>query len=285
MTIRTAVLEARLICGDEGLADDARRALRRRGRQGHRAGVHRRQARRARPAPPPGQGASRYLVEPNVKDGKGGLRDLHSSCSGSPSTSTASTAATSWSSSASSRASEIALFRKAEDFLWAVRCHLHFLTGRAEERLSFDLQREMAVRLGYTEPSRPPGRRALHEALLPGRQGRRRPDAHLLRGAGGAPRQGAAGPEPLARAPRPPPPAQDPRHRPISSSTTTASTSPTTRSFERDPVNLIRIFQLADRHELAVPSRRDAAGHALASADRRGRCATTRRRTGCSSRS
>ncbi|HJY76141.1 MAG TPA: [protein-PII] uridylyltransferase, partial [Burkholderiales bacterium] len=37
------------------------------------------------------------------------------------------------------------------DFLWAVRCHMHFLTGRAEERLSFDIQREIAVRLGYTE--------------------------------------------------------------------------------------------------------------------------------------
>ena len=39
---------------------------------------------------------------------------------------------------------------RAEDFLWAVRCHMHFVTGRAEERLSFDIQREIAVRLGYT---------------------------------------------------------------------------------------------------------------------------------------
>src|SRR5262249_61866157 len=47
-------------------------------------------------------------------------------------------------------------FRRCGDFLWAVRCHMHFLTGRAEERLSFDIQREIAVRLGYTEH---PGRR------------------------------------------------------------------------------------------------------------------------------
>jgi [protein-PII] uridylyltransferase len=33
--------------------------------------------------------------------------------------------------------------------LWAVRCHLHFLAGRAEERISFDLQPELARRLGY----------------------------------------------------------------------------------------------------------------------------------------
>src|SRR5918912_1007623 len=42
-------------------------------------------------------------------------------------------------------------FRRCGDFLWAVRCNMHFLTGRAEERLSFDIQREIAVRLGYTE--------------------------------------------------------------------------------------------------------------------------------------
>jgi UTP:GlnB (protein PII) uridylyltransferase len=45
---------------------------------------------------------------------------------------------------------EYKMFRRAEDFLWAVRCHMHFVTGRAEERLSFDIQREIAVRLGYT---------------------------------------------------------------------------------------------------------------------------------------
>ena len=45
---------------------------------------------------------------------------------------------------------EYGQFPKAEDFLWAVRCHLHFLTGKAEERLPFDIQREIAERLGYT---------------------------------------------------------------------------------------------------------------------------------------
>jgi [protein-PII] uridylyltransferase len=45
---------------------------------------------------------------------------------------------------------EYRTFRRCADFLWSVRCNLHFVTGRAEERLSFDLQREVAVRLGYT---------------------------------------------------------------------------------------------------------------------------------------
>src|SRR5690606_39287450 len=41
------------------------------------------------------------------------------------------------------------VFEKAENFLWAVRCHLHFMTGRAEEKLHFDLQPELAQRLGF----------------------------------------------------------------------------------------------------------------------------------------
>ena len=41
-------------------------------------------------------------------------------------------------------------FRRALRFLWTVRCHLHFITGRGEERLTFDLQPEMAKRMGYS---------------------------------------------------------------------------------------------------------------------------------------
>src|SRR5678815_1403259 len=44
------------------------------------------------------------------------------------------------------------------DSLWTVRCHLHYLTGRAEERLSFDVQPELAKRIGYTDPN-------LHKAV------------------------------------------------------------------------------------------------------------------------
>ncbi len=47
-------------------------------------------------------------------------------------------------------AQEYRTFRRCADFLWSVRCNLHFFAGRAEERLSFDMQREIAVRLGYT---------------------------------------------------------------------------------------------------------------------------------------
>ena len=94
-------------------------------------------------------GESRYLVEPNIKDGKGGLRDLQTLF---------------WIGKYFYRVrsgdelaqkgvftrDEYNQFLKAEDFLWAVRCHMHFLTGKAEERLHFDIQREIAERLGYT---------------------------------------------------------------------------------------------------------------------------------------
>ncbi len=46
---------------------------------------------------------------------------------------------------------EYAVFIRSARFLWTVRCHLHYVTGRAEERLSFDLQPEIAARMGYRD--------------------------------------------------------------------------------------------------------------------------------------
>ncbi|WCS28231.1 [protein-PII] uridylyltransferase [Methylobacterium sp. NMS14P] len=93
-------------------------------------------------------GTSRYLVEPNVKDGKGGLRDLNTLF---------------WIAKYTYRVrdqaelvsaglftpEEYALFERCEEFLWRVRCHMHFATKRAEERLSFGLQPRIAERFGY----------------------------------------------------------------------------------------------------------------------------------------
>lgn len=148
MTIRTAVLEARFLFGDRALFDDLQarfdaQVLRNTAQQFVTAKLAEREERHRR------AGQSRYLVEPNVKDGKGGLRDLHTLF---------------WIAKYVYRVrepielikcgvfdkQEYQLFRRCEDFLWSVRCHMHFLTGRAEERLSFDIQREIAQRLGYT---------------------------------------------------------------------------------------------------------------------------------------
>ena len=149
MTIRTAILEARFLLGDQQLFDELvkrfdNEVVRNTATEFVAAKLGEREDRVRR------SGQSRYLVEPNVKDGKGGLRDLHTLF---------------WIAKYVYRVrepdelikrgvfdkQEYQLFRRCEDFLWSVRCHMHFVTGRAEERLSFDIQREIAVRLGYTE--------------------------------------------------------------------------------------------------------------------------------------
>src|SRR5580765_8915167 len=149
MTIRTAILEARFLFGDRKLFDELatrfdKDIVRNTAPQFVAAKLAEREDRVRR------SGQSRYLVEPNVKDGKGGLRDLHTLF---------------WIAKYVYRVrepdelikrgvfdkQEYQLFRRCEDFLWSVRCHMHSLMGRAEERLSFDIQREIAVRLGYTE--------------------------------------------------------------------------------------------------------------------------------------
>ncbi|MGH7879951.1 MAG: nucleotidyltransferase domain-containing protein, partial [Candidatus Binataceae bacterium] len=144
MTIRTAILEARFLLGDKHLFDELQRrfddeVVRNTAPQFVAAKLAEREVRIRR------AGQSRYLVEPNVKDGKGGLRDLHTLF---------------WIAKYVYRVrepdelikrgvfdkQEYLLFRRCEDFLWSVRCHMHFVTGHAEERLSFDIQREIAVR-------------------------------------------------------------------------------------------------------------------------------------------
>jgi [protein-PII] uridylyltransferase len=148
ITIRTTILEARHVCGDADLfAELVERfdleVVKDTGAEFIEAKLAERDARHAR------AGESRYLVEPNVKDGKGGLRDLQTLFWIGKYFYRVETGEELVEAEVFDR-SEYRLFRKCEDFLWAVRCHLHFLTGRAEERLSFDLQREMAQRLGYT---------------------------------------------------------------------------------------------------------------------------------------
>jgi [protein-PII] uridylyltransferase len=147
MTIRTALLEARYILGDAALFDDLqtrfdKNVLAKTAREFVAAKMEERETRIAR------AGASRYLVEPNVKEGKGGLRDLNTLF---------------WIAKYAYRvqngealveaglftAREFRLFCRCEEFLWRVRCELHVVSGRAEERLSFDYQRVIAARLGY----------------------------------------------------------------------------------------------------------------------------------------
>src|SRR6185295_13880956 len=249
MTIRTAVLEARYLLGDRKLYDELMARFDKELVQGTAAefvaaklGEREERHRRA--------GQSRYLVEPNVKDGKGGLRDLHTLY---------------WIAKYVYRVrereeliekgvydrTEYRRFRRCGDFLWAVRCHMHFVTGRAEERLSFDIQREIAVRLGYTEH---PGLRDVerfmkHYFLIAKDVG----DLTAILCAKLEDSQAKAMPV-LSRL-------MDkfrPRSRRSLSETDdfvvdyNRITLADPQTFRRDPVNLIRIFHLAQKYNLAL---------------------------------
>ncbi len=151
MTIRTALLDARLVLGDEALFADFERRFRKDVLEGNArpfidAKLEEQNARHAR------AGASRYLVEPNIKDGKGGLRDLHT-LHWLAKHLYPDKAEEEFVEAGVFTPSEYRSFLRCESFLWSVRCHLHFLTGRPEERLSFDLQQQMAERLGYRSHS------------------------------------------------------------------------------------------------------------------------------------
>jgi [protein-PII] uridylyltransferase len=155
-TIRTAMLELRFITGQADLASELESRLWSElysgtEKQFIEAKLAERQSRHTR------QGGQRYMVEPNVKEGKGGLRDLQSLywiakyVHGVSNTSQLVDLGV-------FEAEEYALFRKAGDFLWAVRCHLHLIADRAMDQLNFDMQVEVAERMGYRDRA---GRRAV----------------------------------------------------------------------------------------------------------------------------
>ena len=149
MTIRTSLLDARLIHGDPRLYAEfetrfANDVVRGTSRAFIAAKMEERTARHTK------AGQSRYRVEPNIKDGKGGLRDLHTlhwlvkHIHGDDVGPRAIEAGL-------FTAEEVDTFRRCEDFLWTVRCFVHVLTGRAEERLTFDIQPQLAAALGYQD--------------------------------------------------------------------------------------------------------------------------------------
>ena len=155
-TIRTALLENRYLAGDAALHAALNTTLREKLFNGtERAFIEAKLAEREERHRKPGN--QRFMVEPNVKEGKGGLRDLQSLF---------------WIAKYIYRVDDIAelvrrnvfaeeeyaTFTKAHDFLWAVRAHLHLVNGRPNDLLTFDMQVEVATRLGYLDIS---GRRAV----------------------------------------------------------------------------------------------------------------------------
>ncbi len=150
-TIRTSLLDARLVSGSEDLfttfSDRLEKELLGKNQAEFvKAKLEERDRRHER------MGDTRYVLEPNIKDGKGGLRDLQTLF---------------WIAKAIYRVKNMAelmklgvfekndgqRFMKARDFLWSVRTHLHYVAGRPEETLSFNVQGELAKRMGYRNSS------------------------------------------------------------------------------------------------------------------------------------
>jgi len=160
LTIRTALLESRYVWGDDALYEHVSERFQREvvaetGRAFVTEKLAERELRHQR------MGDSRYVVEPNLKEGKGGLRDLHTLF---------------WIGKYAYQVrsvpelvekglltpAEYRQFQRAENFLWAVRCHLHIAAGRAEDRLTFDAQREVAMRMRYADR---PGRTGIERFM------------------------------------------------------------------------------------------------------------------------
>jgi [protein-PII] uridylyltransferase len=160
ITIRTSLLEMRFLCGTEPVGADLQDALRKQlfdGTVGEfiEAKLDERSTRHRK------QGGQRYMLEPNVKEGKGGLRDLQTLY---------------WIAKYEHgvdridelvdrgvfRPEEFAAFDAAERFLWAIRCHLHLIADRAQDQMTFDNQVQVAARMGYEDHS---GRRAVEHFM------------------------------------------------------------------------------------------------------------------------
>jgi [protein-PII] uridylyltransferase len=149
ITIRTAILEARYLWGDQKLYEELRKKFWTEVAVGNgqdfvEAKLAERRERHQR------QGASRYLVEPNIKEGKGGLRDLQTLYWIGKYLYHVDDAAQLVNHNVFTK-EEYKTFQKAEAFLWDVRVRLHYFVGRAEERLSFDAQPELAKALNFTD--------------------------------------------------------------------------------------------------------------------------------------
>jgi len=159
-TIRTALLEQRFLFGQESLSRELDsvlwdRLFSKTASEFIEAKLVERDVRHEK------QGGQRYMVEPNVKEGKGGLRDLQSLYWIAKYIYRTPRAADLVSAGVFTR-EEFAGFVEAENFLWAVRCHLHLIAGRVTDRLTFDMQVEVARRLGYADGG---GRRAVEHFM------------------------------------------------------------------------------------------------------------------------
>lgn len=148
LKIKTALIDARFVCGDRPLADEFERALERDIKPRATAKFFREKLNESE-SRHHDFGDSVYLLEPQLKEGQGGLRDLHTAL---------------WIAKIKFKvsslrelavkgvmnAAELAEIEQARDFLFRVRNSMHFLTRSHQDQLTFELQEEVAANLGYT---------------------------------------------------------------------------------------------------------------------------------------
>jgi [protein-PII] uridylyltransferase len=243
ITIRTALLEARFLWGDQTIFDEMRKnfwadATSGSGQDFVEAKLAERDHRHLQ------QGESRYLVEPNIKEGKGGLRDLQTLY---------------WIGKYVYRTDDTTdlidkiytreehqTFQQADAFFWDVRVQLHYLVGRAEERLSFDAQPDLASRMGFAGET---PRRAVEKFMR----------AYFLvaKDVGDLTRIFCAALEEQNRKPKPSlrrllPGFLKPRTGNDDFFVENGRLNAAANAFRNDPINLIRIFHIADDKRVDV---------------------------------
>jgi [protein-PII] uridylyltransferase len=146
---RTSLMESRLIAGDETLFNDYLGTMRSRvfyrnvpsfitSKLSERAAVRQR------------FGGSIYMREPNIKEGLGGLRDIHTAL---------------WVAFVKFRISnfdglvsagvitqdQFSIFIRSRDFLWRLRNEIHYASERKNDHFTFDLQERAAADFGYRD--------------------------------------------------------------------------------------------------------------------------------------
>lgn len=149
LKVKTALLDTRFLAGDAALYAEVttvieRELLKRNATRFFREKVAESEERHRK------YGDSVYLVEPHVKEGEGGLRDLHTAM---------------WLAKVKFvvhdlpelvakgvlTERELAEIVAARDFLWRVRNALHFCSGQHQDQLTFEYQERIAADLGYRD--------------------------------------------------------------------------------------------------------------------------------------
>ncbi len=149
MKIKTSLLDARYLCGNQALFEGFEKEVqaylvRRNGERFVREKLQEARERHER------YGGSVYLLEPDVKEGEGGLRDIHTAL---------------WIAKVRCQAQglkelldkeilslqELNKLTEARDFLWRVRNELHFSSGKHQDQLTFEEQEKVAPALGFKD--------------------------------------------------------------------------------------------------------------------------------------